>query len=243
MDLQLILNTYATDIFRKQADYDYISARSNYRLKLRQQFLWSAQQAVEKYLKAILLFNGKSIKRFSHDLDTLVDEVEKIKLLNFALDSIDEKFLAYLSKQGCNRYLSTSAYNMADAIQSLDKLVWNIRRYCQFIPDRGIGGKLPVDGLQEAIVSKINNPNNMKRPHKFKLFRGELENIINKDPKDPARKALIWANLWYGKKKRVRVLYNSFSSSEIPPNERGWNGVNWDEISRYIKIDEKFIPI
>jgi len=60
MDLQVVLNTYATDIFRNQADFDYISARANYRLKLRQQFLWSAQQAVEKYLKAILLFNGKS---------------------------------------------------------------------------------------------------------------------------------------------------------------------------------------
>ncbi|CUB05958.1 HEPN domain-containing protein [Marinomonas fungiae] len=58
MNKQLVLNTLAKDIFRKQADFDYISARVNFRLGLRQQFLWSAQQAIEKYLKAILLFKG-----------------------------------------------------------------------------------------------------------------------------------------------------------------------------------------
>jgi len=65
MELQIILNTFATDIFRKQADYDYIAARANYRMRLRQQFLWSAHQAVEKYLKAILLFNGKSARFYT----------------------------------------------------------------------------------------------------------------------------------------------------------------------------------
>jgi hypothetical protein len=52
MELQVILNTFASDVFRKQADYDYIAARANYRMRLRQQFLWSAHQSVEKYLKA-----------------------------------------------------------------------------------------------------------------------------------------------------------------------------------------------
>ena len=64
MDLQVVLNTFASDIFRRQADFDYIAARANYRMHLRQQFLWSAQQAMEKYLKAILLFNGKSARYY-----------------------------------------------------------------------------------------------------------------------------------------------------------------------------------
>lgn len=65
MEFQIVLNTFACDVFRKQADYDYISARANYRMRLRQQFLWSAQQAVEKYLKATLLFNGRSARYYT----------------------------------------------------------------------------------------------------------------------------------------------------------------------------------
>ena len=37
-------------------------ARACYRLKFSQQFLWSPLQAVEKYLKAILLYNDRSAK-------------------------------------------------------------------------------------------------------------------------------------------------------------------------------------
>lgn len=65
MELQLVLNTFAKDVFRKQADCDYVAARSNYRLRLREQFLWSSLQAIEKYLKAILLFNGISARYLS----------------------------------------------------------------------------------------------------------------------------------------------------------------------------------
>ncbi len=71
MELQLVLNTIATDIFRNQGDCDFIAARSNFKLRLRQQFLWSAQQCIEKYLKAILLFNGQSILRYGHNLRAL----------------------------------------------------------------------------------------------------------------------------------------------------------------------------
>lgn len=48
--------------------------------------------------------------------------------------------------------------------------------------------------------------------------------------------ALVWANLWYGKRKRLRVTYNSFSSSEIPPNDREWKGVDWKQIEEYVKL-------
>lgn len=48
--------------FRREADYDYISARANFRMAFPQQFLWAGSQAVEKYLKGILLLNGRSAK-------------------------------------------------------------------------------------------------------------------------------------------------------------------------------------
>lgn len=247
MELQVILNTYANDVFRKQADFDYIAARSNYRMKLRQQFLWSAQQSIEKYLKAILLFNGKSAryfcpagkttkKEFGHNLKDLASEVRNIALLQFNLESEDMTFLSYLSSQGGdNRYLSTTAYNTSDAIHRLDHLVWNVRRYCQFIPDRGIGCKMPVPGMQEAVVRSINDPSNKKSPHTYAVFGGELEKIVKRDSCDAARKALVWANLFYGKKRRLRVTYDSFSSTEVPPIEREWPNVDWKLIEQYVK--------
>jgi len=89
--------------------------------------------------------------------------------------------------------------------------------------------------MQEAILRSIADPSTKKRPHSFALFAGELETVVKRSPKDPARKALVWANLWYGKKKRHRVTYDSFSSSEIPPTEREWQGVNWARIKDYVK--------
>lgn len=249
---QVILNTFARAIFRKQADCDYIAARANYRMRLRQQFLWSAHQAMEKYLKAILLFNGRSARyympagaskrrEYGHDLDALIGEIQKIALLKFEIEPDDQKFLSYLSHQGgANRYLSTSAYNTSDAIHCLDRLVWHIRRYCQYIPDRGIGSRQAVPGMQEAFVRSINDTSLKKSPHLFALFAGEageLESVIKSDPQDPARRALLWANLFYGKKKRLRVTYDSFSSTEIPPNENehDYPNVDWRALEDYVK--------
>ena len=247
MNLQIVLSTFATDIFRRQADCDYIAARANYRMRLRQQFLWSAHQAVEKYLKAILLFNGKSArfytpagatkrKEFGHDLDALLQEARSISLFRIDIDPENEQFLSYLSCQGGdNRYISTSAYNTSDAIHRLDRLVWHIRRYCQYIPDRGLGCREAVPGMQEAFIRSIADPSTKKTPHSFVLLAGELEKVIKRSPEDPARKALVWANLWYGKKKRCRVTYDSFSSFEIPPTEREWQDIDWELIKDYVK--------
>ena len=247
MDLQVVLNTFASDVFRKQADCDYITARANYRMHLRQQFLWSAQQAMEKYLKAILLFNGKSAryyslpdgrkkKEFGHDLSALLVEVKQLPLFKIEVESEDEKFLSYLSRLGgANRYLSMSSYNTSDAIHRLDRLVWNVRRYCQYIPDRGLGCSSAVPGLQAAFVRSIEDPNRKLMPHKFSLLGGELEAVIKRPPKDPARKALVWANLFYGKKRRLQVTYSSFSSSEVSPSDRDWKDVDWSVIAQYVK--------
>lgn len=247
MELQVILNTFASDVFRKQADYDYIAARANYRMRLRQQFLWSAHQAVEKYLKATLLFNGRSARfytpagttkkrEFGHNLDALIAEVKSIALFKIEIQPEDEKFISYLSSQGgANRYLSTSAYVTSEAIHQLDELVWHIRRYCQYIPDRWPGCREAIPGMQKTVVRSIADPSKKTTPHSFTLSGGELEAVIKRDPKDPARKALVWANLKYGKKKRIRVTHDGFSSSEIPPNEREWTGVDWKLIEEYVK--------
>lgn len=242
MELQIILNTFASDIFRRQADRDYIAARANYKMQLRQQFLWSALQSIEKYLKAILLFNGRSArypegskKEFGHKLTELVDEVKKIPVFSFTLDPEHELFLKYLSQQGPNRYLGTTAYNTRDVLYQLDGVVWQIRRYCQYFPDRGLGSSEPIQGLREASVNAALNPTHKKQPHRFRISAGELEKIVKRPKADPARQALVWANLYYGAKRRTTVTLRTFSSSEIPPAERDWSGVDWKIVEQYVK--------
>jgi HEPN domain-containing protein len=242
-ELQLILNTYASDVFRRQADLDYIAARSNYKLQLRQQFLWSAQQAIEKYLKAILLFNGISArflntnnnKEFNHNLTALVSEIEKISIFTFSLDAELMCFIQYLSQQGPNRYLGTTAYNTRDALKQLDETVWQIRRYCQHFPKSINGATISPRDLQQASVRLALSQIHIAQPQKFKLIGGELEKILKRSKTDPARKALVWANLMYGAKRRTKIVLPTFSSIEIPPRERGWQGVDWNLIDNYIK--------
>ncbi len=242
MNLQIILNAAATDIFRKQADYDYISARSSFRMQLRQQFLWSAHQAIEKYLKAILLYNGRSArhpsfrkKEFGHDLLALISEVRKIPIFAFEIPLEDETFINYLAAQGANRYLSISAYNTDKELHQLDSAIWHIRRYCQYMADRGIGCQLPIHGMREAVVRVALNPSHKQRPHAFEVFSGELEQVVQRSSSDPARRALVWANLYYGAKKRRKVVYQTFSSLEVSLRDRGWKGVNWEQVEQYIK--------
>lgn len=249
MELQVILNTFANDVFRMQADCDYISARASYKMHLRQQFLWSALQAVEKYLKAILLFNGKSSKfycvtapkriLFRHDLDALYTEVKKITPLRFDIDPKGEEFLTYLHKQGENRYMDKSAYMERDAIHQLDALVWEIRRYCQYIPDRESGSQTVTPNMYESFIQEITKPSHKKNPQLFRLMAGNrdhLQDVIERQPKDPARKALVWMNICYGKKSRRQLTHDSHSSVEIPPNEREWPGVDWEIIRDYVQI-------
>lgn len=47
MDLVVVLNEFAS-VFREIADKDYISARSNYRLRLCEQFFWAGLPGARK---------------------------------------------------------------------------------------------------------------------------------------------------------------------------------------------------
>ena len=60
------------------ADEDYLTARLLYKSNLHRNFFWSAAQCIEKYLKALLLLNGISVKKKGHNLKKLILEVEKI---------------------------------------------------------------------------------------------------------------------------------------------------------------------
>ncbi|MBD5749812.1 HEPN domain-containing protein, partial [Citrobacter freundii] len=54
-DQKVLLNNAAKRSFRDMADQDYLTARVCFKNNLPFQFLWMSQQAIEKYIKCILL--------------------------------------------------------------------------------------------------------------------------------------------------------------------------------------------
>ena len=136
MTLRIALFTLATEIFREQADQDYVVARACYRMNLREQFLWASLQACEKFLKAILLFNEKSArfdpalydpkkarnKEFGHDAAWLL-KVVKRDVPDLRLNKPDwlPNFFRYLTDFGDNRYLSKATYATGEELRYSDK--------------------------------------------------------------------------------------------------------------------------
>jgi len=246
MTLSIALNTLATEVFRDQADKDYISARSCYRMNLREQFLWAAVQACEKYLKGTLLFNGRSARydchgqkknsEFGHDVSRLFVAVKSIGDLPVDKPDWLPDFLKYLTKYGNNRYLSKPTYAFGDELRKLDEAVWVLRRVCQnfdWTPQNV--------NLRPLLLAEVGNPKNRKNPALYRPFGpidGFLEKTLRAPSTDAARRSLIWNNMFFGRRQRHEVGYRRFSSSENPPQTREWfnKPTIVGNIEHYIKL-------
>lgn len=231
LDLQIALNTIAKESFRDQADYDYIAARECWRMKLREQFFWSAMQAQEKYLKAILLFNGRSSIRpagaprritFGHDLGMLATEVRTIAVVPFTVPPWLDKFFEHLTQFGNNRYLTRHTYSRMDFQRRLDESVWVVRRYCQDARVKVEVSRGRIVDFTEGIVDEIERAEHRVRPSRYQPFPGLLEEVLRRPAKDAARRALVWNNMFYGSRVRHELTFAMWSSSTVPPILRDW---------------------
>jgi hypothetical protein len=238
MTLRIALFTLATEVFREQGDKDYIVARSCYRMNLREQFLWASLQTCEKYLKGILLFSERSARfdpaqydpkkknnpEFGHDLRRLFKAAQTVG--DLPLDEPDwlPEFLKYLTTFGNNRYLSKSTYAVGDELRRLDEAAWVLRRVCQnfdWTPDKA---GTPAN-LRPVLLAQTKHPENRQNPALYRPFGaidGFLEKKLKAPRSDPARQALVWNNMFFGKRQRHAVTYARFSSSENPPQTREW---------------------
>ncbi len=203
--------------FRDTADKDYINARICYFCKLDNQFFWSSLQALEKYLKSILLFSGINTKDLSHDIVKSLNRLQEIN--DLAFDFINDKrltdFIQYILLQGNNRYNDKSRYLKPYTLFELDRSVWMIRRYCQqirkFCRGKNDISKFPIN---QTTLDNI-EVDSSKNPHQFSISGGYLEIIINS--KDSlARKYLVLKNPYFGKnrKKTIKKYPNRISSSK-----------------------------
>jgi hypothetical protein len=214
MTTKILLNDFATRCFRDTADQDYISARLSYRAGLIPQFHWQALQALEKYLKAILLYNRIKANNINHCLGTALDHCEKLPFQMIFSESTEE-FMQHLDAFGRFRYLEQSYFIHGPKLLQLDKAVWEIRRFCKVMNyDMPLGdGK--IRNMLEGELAIIKQSENLS-PQKFRIIGGLLEKIVD-NKRHCARSALIWQNGFFGKSiRKMAKPYEYFHATNAP---------------------------
>lgn len=249
LPLRVALNSIASEAFRDQADRDYVLARAAWKLRLRDQFLWSAQQAIEKYLKGVLLFDGQSARyipssgkrrrEYGHSLTALSAAVDALPGYQTTHPSSWQNFIDRLEHMGQNRYLTRNARTNYDSLDTLDEAVWSVRRYCQhmrFTMKRTNGG---VMEMLPAYMQTVNHPSYQKHPHQFRLIGGQLEKWIAGPRDEPARSILIWNNRFFGSRARHNLRYGTWSSFVNSPVQRAWaqDPILRAELAEYFRFD------
>ena len=236
MDIEPLLNDFATRSFRDVADQDYIAARLSYRHGLIPQFHWQALQALEKYLKAILLYNRVKAKNINHDLTKALEYTNKLPF-KLNLSQITIELIEHIGNFGRFRYLETSYFTYGPKLVQLDRAVWEIRRYCSVL---NYDLKLSNDSMKNMLdleIEKIENSTNQS-PNKFRLMGGFLEKVLD-NKENIARPALIWQNGFFTKKARKSVKsLDHFSGVNAPLS---LHPEILDEVLKYIFIPKEIV--
>jgi len=131
-NIEILLNDFATRSFRSIADQDYIAARLCYKSSLFPQFHWQALQAIEKYFKAIFLYNRLIAKNIRHDLSAALTLAKELPF-EMEMSESTLKLIEHLDKYGRHRYLEKSYSILGHKLVELDKAIWEIRRYCMVL--------------------------------------------------------------------------------------------------------------
>lgn len=211
--LDRYLNAFATQSFRDQADRDYIAARLTCRYELFPQFLWSSQQALEKYLKAILLYNRVKATKVGHDINEAMRLTEELSF-KIELSKRSRDFVDLIATYGQFRYLDVPFQIYGHVLVDLDLTVWELRRYCQVL--NVFGKVLPaeeqslLDGALKRLAISSTEPR-----YKFRIHNGLLETIIAKRS-HPSRSALLWQNPCFSARKRSTVKVKNHLNAQNP---------------------------
>lgn len=209
-----LVNDFAYRSFRDIADGDYIAARTAYFARLVPQFLWSSQQAIEKYLKCALLLNRVPARKVKHDLVAALKLLAGQKRFELKLSDVSLQFIDYIDTYGRHRYFESSYYIRGPAVVHLDYCISEVRRYAQSIDyeiEDDAGARFSV--LPDRIAA-------IRRAEKDKswlqLDGGLLEKLLG-DGTHPARAALLRQNLFFSSRKRKNVnVAAQLSASNAP---------------------------
>ena len=205
--------TVVYELFVRTADENYITARWCVINGLYTDFFWLAVHALEKYLKAVLLMNGKSSIRdstlgkkgasYSHNIVKLYDAVAAFAadllpstvsvpqvLIRPARDLPARRFLDYLYRRGNadNRYLlhGYTAHQPQDLFM-LDRMVFAVRRLICPLDDRAFPGRIPCAITHRERLAK--------EPNYFCRLGMPLDDLIAASENSPTRIAALDQNV------------------------------------------------
>jgi hypothetical protein len=230
------INDFASRSFRDMADRDYIAARLACRAQLMPQFLWSTQQAFEKYCKYILLVNRIKATAVRHDIQQALDLTKKASF-NIDLSLQSREFISHVALCGEYRYLDVSYAVHGYALVDLDRAVWDLRRYCQVLDVSDKALPEAEQRLLEAAHEQLRESGN-RSPHEFRLPSGYLERVL-KNKKHPARAALIWNNAFFGERKRKSVRARHYIDGENAPLYLFPHML--DQLLQYVYVPKKLV--
>lgn len=191
------------ELFLRTADENYVTARWCAINRLNTDFLWLSVHCLEKYMKAVLLLNGRSSKGFGHNVENLYGE-----LLTFASDLLPldlvrppnleiyhwrdrtpAQFMAHLHSNGNadNRYLIYGHSTASSDLHMLDQMVFTVRRLIHPLDERVFRqGDAPQMTFREALVA---DPAFYFTPHM------PLDALISANGASAARHAALNLNL------------------------------------------------
>lgn len=187
---------------RDTGDGDYIAARLAARHRLVPQFLWSAEQAIEKYLKGVLTLHRISALNIGHDIAKALSMIRQELGFEIPLTSAQKRVFDLIAEWDSDRYFLNYVGVMGDELNYLDQMVWRMRQYCQPLDVVHYADEPSRDVLERNVRNFESRK--LTAPREADLVGGRLE-IMLKDQNDPARPALVWKNLMFSTSSRKKV--------------------------------------
>lgn len=200
--------------FRDIADRDYISARVLFRNGLYEQFQWCGLQALEKYLKAILLFHDQPAK-FGHEPSKLLEQVKKLPRFKEAFSETTESSCEFFQHEGNNRYFSKLHQIQGDKLMALDQTVFEIRRLCDDYNFPHQSQKLR-DDEQKQLDFVLSDKIWQAMPLLRLKPRGFMEEVLDNKKHETLRKQLIWKNFYFANRRRTTIRRSGFKKWSRP---------------------------
>lgn len=230
------INQFAIRCFRDTGDADYIAARMAMRARLAIPFLWSAEQAVEKYLKCILMLNRQKTNDLSHDIERALKLINTALPFTVELRKDEQDVFDHIAQCNGDRYLIFSLSLDDIEVIKLDRLVWHLRQYCQPLDVTHYADEPSQQVLLEN-VRRIEA--GLERPDKNGHIPGAFLEQVLGNRNHRAHGALVWKNLYFSRSNRKRVLF-----------EDGFQAINaplWldpelaEEAAKWMKIPKPII--
>ena len=196
------------EMFVHTADENYIAARWCFEQRLHTDFFWLGTHALEKYMKAILLHNGRSVKRYGHDVVRLYSAVHTIgkSLLPGTLkrpatltglhwvNRTAKQFVEHLALNGSpeNRYLSYGISTRSQDLHMLDAMVYATRRLICPLDE-----PLQLLGRPRNVHPPTYREILTKQPDYWSLRSMPLDNLIDGKGAGELRKAALNLNMMF----------------------------------------------